>query len=111
MEDQLREALFNFTEGDLSALNKANGCFIEVDRSLFPSLDIFEFDKSEGEESNESFCLRVSKLLTEKRKEAFILYYTGHSMASIAARFGVSKSTIQDHLKLARAKLEPFKMK
>lgn len=109
MENQLKEAFLNFTGGNLSVLNKNNGFFVEVDRNLFPALEIFDTGNTGKTELNTFDCIRLSKLLTEKQRDAFVLYYTGHSMAAIAARFGVSKSTIQDRLKSARATLERFK--
>lgn len=98
--------------GNLGGLNKNNGFFVDIDRNLFPSLEIFDTGNTGNTgktELNTFDFIRLSKLLTEKQREAFVLYYTGHSMAAIAARLGVSKSTIQDRLKFARATLERFK--
>lgn len=95
-------ALRNFTQSN----NKQDFAPVELDKSLFPALDIL-FDQSDNEEKvNTAYAM---KLLTERQLTAFTLYYTGSTYAVIAERMGVSSSSVQSHIQRARKALAHLK--
>ncbi|MFF5993546.1 sigma-70 region 4 domain-containing protein [Lysinibacillus sp. KU-BSD001] len=104
MRDQqdFKLALYNF----MQTTNKQDFAPLELDRTLFPALDIL-FDVSDSREKVNVNSAR--SLLTERQLTAFTMYYTGSTYAAIAEKMDISSSSVQSHIHRARKALEHLK--
>lgn len=95
MKKQYETALINFLQGKSKT--------IELDKQMFPVLEIFNEPTSKLEGVNID---QVSELLTDRQRQAFTLYYNGKTMKEIAALMDLKSSSVQSHLERARKALK-----